>query len=684
MAIRDLPPAAHPITMEAATTQSSLPRRTVPRPAPQAPRPVRPTLLTVAAIAALVLVGALALLTVYAAATLPGLNGLGAENGTIRILDRQQRLIAQIGQHGNNRQPVALKQVAPVMQQSVLAAEDRDFYSEGAFDIPRILQALVVDTLAGRPEQGASTITQQLARNALLTPQKSVLRKLREALLAQQIDARYSKSQVLEMYLNQVYFGEGAYGVEDAAQTYFGKHASQLDLAEASLLAGILDAPSSKDPYTDPQAAFSRQHYVLGGLLAMHAISPTQAAAVDPLPGGEHPGAAQRQRGALVQQAMLADLRQGHRTLVNLAPAFALSVQSELHRRFGENSRIFQQPVTVTTTLDVDLQQRAQQAVREGVAQLGRGANNGALVMLDPSTGAIRAMVGSADYANASIDGQFNVVTAPRQPGSSFKPYVFAAGFASGRLRPNTLLDDTGQESQALGGVQDWDHQYMGRITAAQALLYSRNIATEQAMQIVGVNTVINFAHQLGISSPLAPNLSTAIGSSPVTMLEHAAAYASFANGGFKVSPRAVVQVLDAHGHHLLDQSVPAAAQRVMAPGVACQVNGILLQYPSTWDLGFDRSVAGKSGTTDSFRDAWFMAYSRNFVVATWTGRMEANGAEGAMNQVFGTTMARYLAVPFVNGLPAGAASAGCGVPASSGGTGGEGKGHGHGKGKKG
>ncbi len=608
------------------------------------------------------LFGVLGFLTAYAALTLPDVNTLGAATGAIRVLDRNGQLIAEVGQHGGNRRTVSLKEIAPVMRDATLAAEDRNFYKEGAFDAPRILKAMLVDTLSGHPEEGASTITQQLARNALLSPHKSILRKLREALLAQQIDARYGKDAVFEMYLNEIYYGEGAYGVEAAAQTYFGKQAAQLNLAQASLMAGLPAAPSFDDPLINPRAALARQQYVLDGMVAMGTISSRQADAL------ERPAS---------RQALLAALRRGQPRATDLAPDFVRFVQNELHREFGENSPLFNGLLTVTTSLDLGLQQQAQRAVSQGIAQLGRGANNGALLMLDPRNGAIEAMVGSADYSNADIGGQFNLVTAERRPGSTFKPYVYAAGFAEGRLTPSTVLDDTAQESRQLGGVQDFDHRYLGRISASEALLYSRNIATEQAMQRAGIDNVIAFAHRLGISSALAPNPSTAIGSSAVTMLDQAAAYAAFANGGMSVAPHAILRVNDQRGTLVRDNSERGPVARVMTPQVACAINSILRRYPPVWNLPFNRPTAGKSGTTDGFVDAWYIAYTPQWVVATWAGHTSASGGEVGMQGVYGTTMARYLAVPFVNGLPEWGGSFACGESEGSGNGQGDGGGGG-------
>ena len=621
---------------------------------------------------------------VYAAATLPDLGALAASTGTVRILDRHGELIAEITRGGISRRSVPLSRVAPIMRDATLAAEDRNFYHEGAFDYGRVLKALLVDTVARRPEQGASTITQQLAKNGILSSHGGVLRKLREAMLARQIDSRYSKDAILDMYLNIIYYGAGAYGIEDAAQTYFGKHAAALDLREASLLAGLPDAPSYNDPLTNPQAAFVRQHYVLGGLVAMGTISQAAADAVDPSLGGDAPDAGQRASSARNQQQTLAELHGAAQSAVSdPAPHFVRFVEDELRQRLDEGSSLLDGTLTVTTTLDLSAQRLAARSVADGVARLGHGANNGALLMLDAHTGDILGMVGSASFSNADIGGQFNVVTAQRQPGSSFKPYVYAEGFATGRLNPGTTLDDTASESARLGGVLDFDHDYLGQISAAEALLQSRNIATEQAMQRTGVANVIDFAHSVGIGSPLADNLSTAIGSSAVRMIDHAAGYAAVANGGTRVVPRAILRVVDARGNVVVDQGAAVApGPRVMSPEVACTVTGILTRYPQTWGLGFDHPTAGKSGTTDNFVDAWYMAYTPDWVVATWAGHTTANGgAEVGMDGVYGTTMAQAVTVPFVNGLGGPWHRFSCrGIQAQGEGNGGGG-GHGHGHG---
>lgn len=593
---------------------------------------------------------------VYAAFTLPDINSIGQATGTIKILDRNGNLIAEVGHDQQTRSNVSIDRIAPIMQQAMLSAEDRNFYNEGAFDFPRVVKAVIEDIILRRPAQGASTITQQLVKHAFFgqAASKDPIRKIREALLAQEIDGKETKQQILDQYLNITYFGENAYGIEQASERFFGKHASQLTLAEAALLAGLPEAPSYNDPYTNAQAAYSRMDYVLGGLVAMGKISQAQADAIDPLVGGDNPTPAQVAQRQQNQKAIQQDLAHGQSSaVVGPAPHFVQYIEDQLQAQFADDPSFLDGNLTVTTTLDLSVQKKADQAVQSGVANLGHGANNGALLMIDAHTGQILAMVGSADYSNNAIAGEFNVVTADRRPGSSFKPYVYEQGFKSGTLRPDSILQDTAAESQKLGGVQDFDRQYLGNITAARALLQSRNIATEQAMLKIGVSNVIDFAHQLGITSPLAENASTAIGTSAVKMIDMASAYAAFANGGQKVTAYGILKVVDDKGNVLADNTHPPGEEHVMTPSEAWSITNILRGYPRFWHLGIKWDTAGKSGTTDNFVDAWYMSYTPDWVVATWAGHTDGNNpAEVGMNDVFGTTEAQYIAVPFINSLP--------------------------------
>jgi membrane peptidoglycan carboxypeptidase len=598
-------------------------------------------------------------LVVYAALTLPDINSIGQKTGTIKILDSHGTLIAEVGHDSVARNDVSIDQIAPILQKATIAAEDRNFYSEGAFNPARILKALVDDIILRRPAEGASTITQQLAKQAFFgtTADKSPLRKVRELLLANQIDSRYSKQQVLDQYLNITYYGENAYGIENASMRYFGKHAKDLTLAEAALLAGLPEAPSFNDPYSNPDAAYARMHYVLGSLVAVGDIKQADADAVDPLVGGGSATAAEQAQQQQNQQSLHADLQNGVPSNSGPAPHFVQYIEDQLQATFAQTDpSVLDGSLVVTTTLDLNIQKLANAAVVSGVAKLqSSGANNGALLMIDARTGNIEAMVGSADFNNNSIAGQYNIVTASRRPGSSFKPYVYEAGFKNGTLKPDTILQDTRAESQKLGGVPDFDGRFLGPITAARALVLSRNVATEQAAGIVGIQNVIDLAYSMGISqslTPQAPNLSTAIGTSAVRMIDHASAFAAFANGGHKVVARGILKITDGSGNVLRDYSVAPNLGDVLSPAQAWSITSILRGYAKQWNLRFKYDTAGKSGTTDQFIDAWYMTYTPDWVVATWTGHTSGtNSAEQGMNQVFGTSTGAAIAVPFVNSL---------------------------------
>jgi membrane peptidoglycan carboxypeptidase len=419
------------------------------------------------------------------------------------------------------------------------------------------------------------------------------------------------------------------------------------------MLAGLPQAPSLYDPKQNPQSAFARQHYVLSGLVATGKITQQQADDVDPLVGGSNASDALLAKQQANQQSLQNELNHGKQIArLGSAPHFVQYVRDQLQQRFADDPSVTQGDLTVTTTLDLSIQAKANDAVAKGVAGIGRDANNGALLMIDSHTGDITAMVGSADYSDNSIAGQYNVVTGQRRPGSSFKPYVYETGFINGRIKPSTVLDDTPAESAKLGNVHDYDNRYQGRITAATALLESRNIPAEQAMVMAGVPDVINFAHSLGITSTLSDNPSTAIGTSTVRMIDHAAAYAAFSNYGHKLTPRAILKVVDGNGNTLVNEPTPSPGTQVMTQAQAYAITKILRNYPSHWGIHFNRPIASKSGTTDNYIDAYYMSYSPDYVVAAWAGHTSADGHEQGMKTVYGNDVGKYISAPFVNGLP--------------------------------
>jgi membrane peptidoglycan carboxypeptidase len=300
----------------------------------------------------------------------------------------------------------------------------------------------------------------------------------------------------------------------------------------------------------------------------------------------------------------------------------------------------------VTTTLDLNLQKAAEQAVAVGLHRLGPlGADNGDFLAIDPKTGEILAMVGSADYLNNDIHGQFNVVTALRQPGSSFKPYAYEQAFRSRRLTMGSLLDDTSRHF-ANGQFHDFDYRDMGMITAHQALLLSRNIPALETMQAAGVDNVVNFAHDMGITTQLKSEITTAIGSSEVRLLDHAVGYGVFATGGMRHDPVSILEVKD-RDNNTLDKPNAPPAKQVISPAEAYLITYILKDYSSQWNLGWNKPFAGKSGTTNNYRDAWMMAYAPNLVIGAWMGHTGPGNQD--MNGVYGSMVGSSVLRDFIN-----------------------------------
>jgi len=446
----------------------------------------------------------------YAAATLPDPSKLNLAAGTVTFKDRNGTTIEQRSAQGIRVTPVKLNQITPTLRNATIAVEDKNFYQHHGIDWLRVLKAGVIDTLARRSQQGASTITEQLAKIAVLnSPKKSIMVKIREAMVATSLESRYNKDQILELYLNSIFYGHHATGIEAASQVYFGKHASELNLAEASMLAGLPNGPTFYDPLLHRDRAKARQAIVLDAMVRQGMITPTQADAASNAP--------------------LNFVFKENRS--SQAPHFVDFVTEQLETLYGP-SVVSRGGFTVTTTLDLNLQKAAEHAVAVGQQRLGSlGADNGDFIAIDPKTGEILAMVGSADFYNTDIHGQFNVVTSPRQPGSSFKPYAYEQAFRSHKLTMGNLIDDTARHF-AGGQFHDFDFHDMGMITAHKALLQSRNIPALETMQLAGIENVTQFAKDMGITSPLKNEVTTAIGSSEVRMIDHAVGYGVFATGG--------------------------------------------------------------------------------------------------------------------------------------------------------
>ncbi|GAC1647347.1 MAG: penicillin-binding protein 1A [Candidatus Dormibacteraceae bacterium] len=555
--------------------------------------------------------------------------------GDVVIVDRNGKLIEDWTSKGHYHVNLSLKDLGPYGTAAVIAAEDRSFYEHGAIDPGAVARAFWVDVTSHGVREGGSTITQQLVKIQLLTPQKSVTRKVQEAVLATTIEQRYSKDQILTMYLNRVYFGHGAYGIGAAAKTYFNKDAKDLTPAQSAFLAGLIQAPTAYDPVAHYNLAHERQLYVIQGMLATGKLSSAEAAKAS-------------SEDIKSQLQIQSSARQSK------APHFVDHVLGNLETTFGA-ATIQQGGLVVHTTLDLNLQQIADQAVKGGVQDLASTqVNNSALLAADPKTGEILAWVGSADYGNDAIAGQYDVVKAKRQPGSSFKPYVYEAALRDKRITWATTLHDTPTN---FGGYapKNFDNAAMGPIPAQTALLYSRNIPAVEVGRMEGMQNVIALAHQMGIKSQLEPGLSTAIGGSDVTLFEHLQGYEVFANQGQRVDLSVIRQIDAGSAKSVYKHDTPKGAA-VLTPAEAYLITGVLKDYQHQWSFGWDRQMASKTGTSDNGRggipDSWIMAYNPDIVVGVWVGNTAPNGGGGLIT-AYGELVGKSVMKRFVNSLPA-------------------------------
>ena len=577
------------------------------------------------------------------ALTLPDPANVQIHAGEVKILDRTgTRLVADVQGGGQQRQEVALDKIAVDLQDATIAAEDKNFKDHHGIDWGRLARALTLDIINRRADSGASTITEQLAKNELLTADRTPMRKIKEAILATEIEQRFSKDEILKLYLNSIYYGHHAYGAQSAARVYFQKDAKDLTLAQASFLAGLPQAPSYYDPKTNYDGARDRQSYVLGQMVRDGYVS-------------------QQQADAAQAEDLNAQLKYQADAIEGPAPHFVQFLLGQLETQYGADL-IRLGGVTVTSTIDLDVQAAAGAAVKAGVEKLGgQGVNNGAMLVTDPRTGQILAMVGSYDYTDEKnlIAGQNNMTLRPRAPGSSFKPYVYLTGINNKKFDTVTAFDDSagvfGKDTP-----RDFDNRYEGKMLLRQALVQSRNVPAEQAMQRAGVDEVIATARRLGLTSTdLKPNLSTAIGSSNVTMIEHSTGYGVLASQGIKRDPTGSLKVLSGEGKDIT--IAPSGGQRVIDAAPTYIVNDILKGYNKQWNLGFDRTLASKSGTTNvdlgngriSTGDGWLMSYNTEVVIAAWGGFTSPDKTvTAATRNFFGVNLAQAMVVPFLKSLP--------------------------------
>jgi penicillin-binding protein 1A len=541
----------------------------------------------------------------------------------VKILGVGGKLIANRGTTGG--EAVGLHDMSPYLPQAVVAIEDRRFYSHFGFDPLGFSRAMVRNVMAGHMVQGGSTLTQQLAKNLFLKPDRTLERKVQEVLLALWLEQKYSKDEILEMYLNRVYFGSNSYGVEAASRRYFGKSAKNVTLQQAALIAGLLKAPSRLSPANDPKAANDRAELVMAAMRDQGMIGDKELDSAVMKPASK---AAAYWTGS---ENYVAD-----------------QVMRELPALIGD----VKQDVVVDTTIDLNLQKVGEAAIRDRIAKSGKKLHvrQGALVSVDGS-GAVRALIGGRDYAAS----QFNRASeARRQPGSAFKPFVYLAALEAGRT-PNSVRNDAPIQ------IGDWapdNHEghYLGDISLGTALAKSSNSVAAQLAMEVGPAAVIEMAKRLGVNSPLESNASIALGTSEVTLLEMTGAYAALSNGGYSAPVHLIKRVKTLDGKVLYENKYEGS-KRVLRPEIAGMMNQMMtrtLTEGTATKAQFGVPAAGKTGTSQSFRDAWFIGYTASLTTGVWFG----NDDNSPTNKVTGGSLPALAWKEFMIAAHSGVAAA--------------------------
>jgi penicillin-binding protein 1A len=540
-----------------------------------------------------------------------------------RVLDRNQRLIGEF--YRENRVLVRLEDTPPDLIHAFIAVEDRNFWDHWGIHLASVARAGIKNVLSLRVREGASTITQQLARNLFLTHEQTVARKIREAVLALRIEQNYSKDEILEMYLNQIYFGDGAYGIQSAARSLFGKDIGDLNLAESALLAGLPRNPWGYSPFRHPEASIARRNLVLRSMKDCGFITGDQFQAA---------------------RAETLDVATGPLSPKN-APYFMEMVRLVLERELGTEA-IFEGGLTVYTTLDLDWQHAAETALEAHVASLEADTRakvtratflaaqdksetpvaaeylQAAALVVDAQTGAIRVLVGGRSFEESNFN---RATSAKRQPGSAFKPFIYLTAIEKGYYPSYTVMDapvvfyERGQEPWRPG---NYDHEFRGPVTLRQALAKSINIPTIKIQEEIGTGEVIKTARATGISTPIPEFRSIALGTAEVTLEDLTYAYAVFANNGIRVDPLFITRIDDKSGN-ILREFRPEQREVLPAPPVAV-LNNMLETVmnqgtgASSRAYGFTLPAAGKTGTTDDYSDAWFVGYTPKIVTGVWVG----------------------------------------------------------------
>ncbi len=535
-----------------------------------------------------------------------------------KIYDRSgEKLLYEIA-GDQKRTLVTLEDIPDYVISATITAEDRDFYEHGGIDYTGILRAALFNVATLDPTgQGGSTITQQLVKNAILTNEQTYTRKLKEVILALALERRYTKDEILQLYLNEIPYGSTNYGIESASLTYFDKHVRDLSIAEAATIASLPKAPTTY--LNDPESLLARRDWIISEMAELEYITEGEA------------------KAAIAEDTSIA------LSLTNIdAPHFVLWVKEQLEEEYGERT-VEQGGLTVITSLDFDMQEAAEEAAeanREARSE-SYGFNNSGLVAIDPGTGEILAMVGSVDYFDDDIDGQVNVTLAPLQPGSSFKPIVYTAAFEAG-YTPNTVLWDVETDHPSTEGAyspKNYDLSEHGPVTVRSALQGSLNIPAVKMLDLIGLDAGVDFAERLGyttLEDRSRFGLSVVLGGAEVKLIEHVSAYGVFANGGIYQEPVSILKVEDPDGE-VLEEWEFKEGDRVVEANLAYMISDVLSddasRAPYFGGGGYltlsGRDAAAKTGTTNDSKDAWTVGYTPSLVAGVWTGNTDGTAMAG-------------------------------------------------------
>jgi 1A family penicillin-binding protein len=557
---------------------------------------------------------------------------------TTHIYDLKGRLLTSLHDEAN-REVVPLNKISPNLKRAVMAIEDSHFYQHHGINPGGVMRALAANLEANETVEGGSTLTMQLVKNLFLSPKRALSRKAAEAVLSIRLEQIFTKDQIMELYLNQVYWGHNLYGVETAARSYFNKPAADLNLAEAAMMAGIIQAPEEYSPFSNYKLAKQRQATVLDRMVRLKWITPEEA-----------------------QKAREQPLLVGRITSFpgSKLPYVTEAVIQELNQRFGREA-VLKGGMRVQTTIDMNFQRMAERTVRnwhETLYQQGifYDPDNGqiALVAVDPRTHFVKAMVGGADFEKS----QYNrAVQAQRQPGSAFKPFVYYAAFATGKYGPNSIVSDSPvsyRDGDGYYSPQNYGGSFSGAVSIRKAIEVSLNIPAVKIGQAVGLNKVVEVCRVLGFKSPITPVISLPLGSVDVTPMEMAGAYATFASNGWASDTTFIVQVTDSNGKVLLDNT--PKRRLVLDPWSAASINDVLqgvINGGTATRAQIGRPAAGKTGTTSSERDVWFVGYVPQLSTAIWVGNDDYTPlARGATGGGYVAPIWRDFMAQAVQGMP--------------------------------